>query len=189
MINCEFYDRCWRYSYSARLLSERYNAPPNRVELFISGFATIKQMPKKGIWAEKMPSVLDGRLINICPALQHLPCAECLEWQKEHRRQNSAKQKALSRTSTARPRVSIPPSLRRAVAQRDKYTCVYCGRSHNQKTACGEKVVCVIDHFVPLALGGAECDPENLVMACKTCNRAKSAQLWERGCRRGYYEI
>ncbi len=42
--------------------------------------------------------------------------------------------------------------------------CVYCGRPWE-----------VMDHFIPLALGGSD-EPSNKVPACDKCNSAKSAQ-------------
>jgi 5-methylcytosine-specific restriction endonuclease McrA len=56
---------------------------------------------------------------------------------------------------------------------RDDYTCAYCGER-------GGILEC--DHVIPFSRGGTE-KLENLVTACKTCNRAKRARTpgeWRR---------
>ena len=50
---------------------------------------------------------------------------------------------------------------------RDDYTCQYCG-------VRGTKLEC--DHKHPVARGGSH-DDENLVTACRTCNRSKRDKL------------
>lgn len=60
---------------------------------------------------------------------------------------------------------------RKAVFERDGYTCQYCGQS-------GGILEC--DHIEPVAAGGSH-EPENLATACFKCNRAKrdmSPQQW-----------
>jgi hypothetical protein len=54
-------------------------------------------------------------------------------------------------------------SLRSFVFKRDDYTCQYCGER-------GERLEC--DHVIPVSRNGSN-DPENLVTACKPCNRSK----------------
>ena len=56
--------------------------------------------------------------------------------------------------------------LRAAVFQRDGASCFYCGSS-NGPFEC--------DHVVPVARGGAT-SLENMVVACRRCNRAKSSR-------------
>ena len=63
-----------------------------------------------------------------------------------------------------RPRVKL---TRREVFIRDSYTCQYCGRQSHDLT---------IDHVVPRSRGGAH-SWENLVSACKPCNRRKGGKL------------
>jgi len=53
--------------------------------------------------------------------------------------------------------------LRKAILKRDEYTCYYC----HQK---GGKLE--VDHKIPLCRGGNN-DPDNLVAACRACNRQK----------------
>lgn len=62
---------------------------------------------------------------------------------------------------------SVPPALRYKVLERDRFTCRYCGRK-------APEVVLEIDHGVSWATGG-ETNIENLVTACRDCNRGKSA--------------
>lgn len=66
--------------------------------------------------------------------------------------------------------VNIPfkskvPLNNRAVLNRDKFSCVYCGEKAN-----------TIDHVHPRSRGGAH-DWENVVAACKWCNGKKADKL------------
>lgn len=51
------------------------------------------------------------------------------------------------------------------VLERDGYVCAYCGGPAT-----------TVDHVKPVARGGAEYDPANLVAACESCNLAKGAR-------------
>jgi len=53
---------------------------------------------------------------------------------------------------------------------RDNFTCGYCGR----KLKLNE---CTIDHIVPKSKGG-KWTWENLVTACRDCNRKKRDNIW-----------
>lgn len=68
-------------------------------------------------------------------------------------------------------RKRLPPTLRITVFKRDNFTCIYC------KTKCifgSEKGNgATVDHLKPRANGGTD-DLENLVTACKACNRRKA---------------
>lgn len=66
----------------------------------------------------------------------------------------------------------ISTELRRAVFERDGYTCQYCGCS-------GDDVRLEIDHIIPVSRGGVS-DIRNLVTACEACNRSKSDKLISR---------
>lgn len=57
---------------------------------------------------------------------------------------------------------NIPPEMRLAVFERDKYQCTYCGSS--------ERLEC--DHIIAVSKGG-ETSLENLAAACKSCNSRK----------------
>ncbi len=50
------------------------------------------------------------------------------------------------------------------VWERDNYTCVYCGETQNLS----------VDHIKPLAKGGSH-SPDNLCVACISCNSSKRA--------------
>jgi hypothetical protein len=50
---------------------------------------------------------------------------------------------------------------RKAILQRDQYTCAYCGREAT-----------TVDHIIPVSLGG-DAHPSNLVAACVPCNSSK----------------
>ena len=56
--------------------------------------------------------------------------------------------------------------LRDVVFRRDDYTCQYCGQR-------GGKLEC--DHVFPFSLGGLS-TLDNLVTACRSCNRSKGAK-------------
>jgi hypothetical protein len=66
--------------------------------------------------------------------------------------------------SAERGEVSVD-AYRAEVAQRDGGRCVYCGSEQGN----------VIDHMVPLILGG-KTTPDNLAAACKSCNSKKSGR-------------
>ena len=72
-----------------------------------------------------------------------------------------------SRKPTDRPVASVWREIRERIFFRDNYTCQYCGER-------GTKLEC--DHKHPVARGGSH-DDENLVTACRTCNRSKRDKL------------
>lgn len=63
----------------------------------------------------------------------------------------------------------LSKTLRAAVIDRDKGICRYCGKPAASLT---------LDRVVPYAKGG-ESTPENLVVACKSCNSKKHARTPE----------
>lgn len=64
----------------------------------------------------------------------------------------------------------IEENLRWQVYKRDSYTCQYCGHDDRPLT---------VDHKLAQQLGG-ETTLENLVSACRPCNKAKGNMTWER---------
>ncbi len=68
-------------------------------------------------------------------------------------------------------RESIPNGVRFRVLTRDKFTCRYCG-------ARPPDVLLEIDHVHPVFHGGHSTE-DNLVTACRPCNRAKKHYLIE----------
>ena len=73
---------------------------------------------------------------------------------------------SISAPTTTVKRRSTGKRLRFEVFKRDYFTCRYCG-------AQPPDAILVIDHVVPLALGGAS-SAENYVTACEPCNQGKS---------------
>ncbi|MBF4468827.1 MAG: HNH endonuclease [Methanobrevibacter arboriphilus] len=57
----------------------------------------------------------------------------------------------------------VPNSVRKAVFERDNYTC----------QCCNTKKDLTIDHIVPRSKGGSN-DETNLQTLCKSCNLAKA---------------
>jgi 5-methylcytosine-specific restriction endonuclease McrA len=70
--------------------------------------------------------------------------------------------------------------LRRKARRRDKWTCRHCGRTKKElnllffRTPLNRKAKLVVDHIVPIALGGNEFDIDNLQTLCIDCNREKT---------------
>lgn len=60
-------------------------------------------------------------------------------------------------------------AFRAAVFERDNYRCVYCGDA---------SLHLEVDHVVPKAQGGSD-SLDNLVTACRSCNRRKSGRTPE----------
>lgn len=65
------------------------------------------------------------------------------------------------------PRNPIPPKVRWLVFSRDGYRCRYCGSRP-------PAVALVIDHRIPVALGGTD-ELSNLITSCEDCNSGKGA--------------
>jgi 5-methylcytosine-specific restriction endonuclease McrA len=182
---CEFCKKCWRFSYSKYYIEkEKYIIPPERQILFLSGYASIDIMPRKGIYCENMPC--QNYENNLCPYLQNGNWANCHERQKELKRVSKQKEKFVKFPNSEK-RLKLPADIRRQVAANANYKCVYCNRPHNGVDFTGRKIQCVVDHIVPLALGGDPLSLHNLCFACKDCNQAKSTDIWQSGCRRGFY--
>lgn len=53
--------------------------------------------------------------------------------------------------------------MRRAIVDRDGWTCAYCGKVLTQETA-------TIEHVLPLSRGGLDAI-KNMVLACRSCNQ------------------
>lgn len=70
--------------------------------------------------------------------------------------------------------MSVNSELREKIEQRDKKCCQYCFTTEDN---CGLKMH--IDHIIPQSLGGGTI-PENLCLACFSCNVYKGAkQTWK----------
>ena len=72
---------------------------------------------------------------------------------------------------TAAPprRKPITKRLRFEILKRDGHRCHYCGATPDEKEL-------VVDHVVPVALGGDN-EPKNLVTSCRPCNSGKSSTV------------
>lgn len=68
---------------------------------------------------------------------------------------------------SAKRRKAVGSRLRFEIFKRDGFKCRYCGRPSAEEPL-------TIDHLVAVANGGTN-DPSNLLSACATCNRGKSA--------------
>lgn len=68
--------------------------------------------------------------------------------------------------SSPRQRLPISFTKRRKIMERDKYRCRYCG----------DYVELEIDHLIPVSKGGTN-EEENLVTACRLCNRVKGTNI------------
>ena len=66
--------------------------------------------------------------------------------------------------------MSIPPELRRLIAARDRNRCAYCRTAEEN---CGLQMH--VDHIIPEAAGGPT-TPDNLCLACFSCNVHKGVQ-------------
>ena len=179
--SCVAWDRCWRRAYTEFQRDIGYSGtPPTRQELFIAGYVKPDMVDtnKRGIWCEVMPvrDNVDTYCPNIfggfenCPEYKHY--LKCVERDQKRKFSNQS------------PRLNLTQETRRLVAAEAHYRCVYCGRAHNQIRPDGSKVRGVVDHFVPLALGGLS-DISNLVFACSKCNREKGIQIWKKGIKYG----
>ncbi len=61
-------------------------------------------------------------------------------------------------------RKNIPNYVRFQVFKRDHFTCQYCGKGGGELE---------VDHIKPVTKGGSN-DMDNLITACRDCNRGKS---------------
>lgn len=72
----------------------------------------------------------------------------------------------------------IRPQRRYALYERDNWACVYCGLRVHPRNLHEAARALSLDHIIPRAAGGGN-ESDNLVTACRQCNRRKSAQpLW-----------
>ncbi|QTA77866.1 HNH endonuclease domain-containing protein [Desulfonema limicola] len=70
--------------------------------------------------------------------------------------------------------MSINSELRTLLEKRDKRRCLYCLTTEDN---CGLRMH--VDHIIPVSVGGNTI-PENLCLACFSCNVYKSAkQVWK----------
>lgn len=142
----------------------------------------------KGVYAQNFPSP-SGE--NFCPEMSGEMYENCEEYNKNKRRQDKLKraQERGQRNFKERygyNRAPISKNVRVEIALKSKYKCVYCLRHVTRFKNTGAKGV--IDHFIPLKKHGKD-EYDNYVYACSNCNNSKQDQLWDRGCRVGYYDM
>ena len=78
-------------------------------------------------------------------------------------------EKRFSSESWAKRTRTIPLSIRVRVLARDKFKCVYCGKS----PAINSGTLLHIDHIIPFSVGGTNAI-DNLQTLCEECNLGKS---------------
>jgi len=66
------------------------------------------------------------------------------------------------------------------LSQFESLVCHYCGKEGLLIETDDEEHLATVDHVVPLSKGGAEFDPENLVVACLSCNGNKKDKDYDR---------
>lgn len=76
------------------------------------------------------------------------------------------------RKSAAFQRALMTSRLRKAIKERDNYTCVKCGVSTKKEPT----LLLEIDHIIPVARGGLTTE-DNLQTLCWRCNRTKGAKM------------
>lgn len=72
-------------------------------------------------------------------------------------------------------RKPIGAKLRAMVLDRDGRKCVMCGKTAKDKHADGSPVTLEVDHILPVAQGGTNCE-SNLRTACNKCNLGRGAR-------------
>jgi len=176
MNDCELAKLCWRYAYSRYLVEAGWSgSPPDRMTLFFAGYATQEMMPRSGIFAEVFPHKNVDGIVGLCPVYNRRGRKDdCEEYEKETKKRVSIQDRA-TRAKAKHRREWIPQEIRKQVAQRDRFKCVYCGVSVNRTR-------CHVDHVVALAKGGGN-DEGNLALTCVPCNQAKGTDIWSFGCR------
>lgn len=85
-------------------------------------------------------------------------------------KKGTRRRRRIEKLQPAEPRTPRHPgmTLRFEVMKRDKFKCVYCGRS----PAKNPKIELEIDHIIPWSKGG-ETVKENLQTLCSECNNGK----------------
>lgn len=89
--------------------------------------------------------------------------------------------------------------MRNKILERDDFTCLKCGKCPTSEKHYGidnaqvwiqpDRSKLVVDHILPIALGGDEYDPSNLQTLCQDCNKVKTAEDLKMINRERYKEI
>jgi len=78
-------------------------------------------------------------------------------------------------TIRRRAMLNARPEVAKAVKERDGNRCRYCGRAVSWRDRRSDAGA-TYDHVVPVAAGGAEYDPDNIVVCCRACATRKANQ-------------
>ncbi|MGB3237275.1 MAG: HNH endonuclease [Geitlerinemataceae cyanobacterium] len=133
------------------------------------------------IWLEKVIGTLKFMTKPSPNPIQKLVRGWVRDWIKQaNTQQNSQPVKPKSKSAATRQTLSKPQSNpqkrsryisssdRVSVLTRDRYRCVFCGRTSQQ-------VELEVDHIIPFSKGGSN-DLSNLQTLCFDCNRGKGSR-------------
>lgn len=185
--NCPFQNECWRLAYSKYYRETGNEDCPTRGAMYFLDYASDEMVKSKrsGVYCENFPSP-NGN--NFCPEMNRGDYRSCHEYVKHTKRVAIATKKKEyyeKRYKQRHNRKPISKDDRHTVAMKSKYSCVYCGDHISKFKRRGAKGT--IDHLIPLNKNGKD-EIGNMVYACSSCNYAKQDELWEKGCRKGYYD-
>ena len=103
-------------------------------------------------------------------------CEDCLSDFDNNKLPHPENPKIIYHLRNSRGRY-IPKKLRLEIYKRDNYKCVYCDKDlYDNFLIKNGKIR--IDHFVPYSIDRAEAKFDNLFTACKRCNAAKWATIF-----------
>lgn len=136
-----------------------------------------KESSSRALEVSEFLFVVDGTC-NQCRSLTRLPCKEghlgiaecygtCYPTVPAPKPWTS---RSISSQPDPTPRTTVPPAVRLAVFERDRYTCQACGASGHDRG-----VQLTIDHKKPLKRGGTN-EMSNLQTLCSKCNTTKGTR-------------
>ncbi len=143
----------------------------SETELFIEMeriWSLLGHRPSKDEWNENSPKYSYNVYKQRFDGWQNACLAFIENRTGEHQGETEQSTTIVHRISPEAKR-DIPPGLRLKVYERDKYTCVFCGRSRLK-----HNVVLHADHIIPFSKGGKTIF-ENIQTLCSECNLGKSA--------------
>jgi 5-methylcytosine-specific restriction endonuclease McrA len=149
------------------------------MDLLLDGLADAGMMPRKGIFAENFPAHFCGAWTNRCPVLNGYRYDDCQEYKKRKKRDDYFANYRAAKLATGRDmegrnrRINLTAEQKAEIMAKSHYRCVYCHTPMKQTK-------CHFDHFIPLAMGGAD-EPSNIILACQNCNLKKGSMRWELG--------
>lgn len=109
--------------------------------------------------------------------LRELRDEEGMEILSHNDREDLKQNQYIMPTSKRRPTIArgISPTIRRAILERNGFTCQACGAAAGEESGCepGKKCRLQIDHVVPISQGGTD-DDSNLRAVCVGFNKDRS---------------